>query len=204
MQAVASTQRPFFMMKRHILLFISLIWASVSVAQTTEHLVINELNKYTYLQVQTVKQSIDLPELAQYLKKNATGVKSAVPGNTGITGTGQILIYKKGLLTSQEQAAITYDLSIDVKDNKYRLLLTNMVYTPYQRNRYGVFAPADGAGTNLEKMKSKLAVKQFNDLLNTVSAYGAKLERIVNGQVHNILLHKAKADTLKRVNTRNW
>ncbi len=192
------------MMKRQILLFATLLWAAIGMAQTDDRLVISEQNKYTYMQVRPLKQGIDLPKLAKELKQNAAGVKTAVAGANGITGTGQILIYKKGLITAQEQASITYDLSVDVKEGKYRLLLTNMVYTPYQRNRYGVFAPVDGAGTDLEKMKAKLAVKTFNELLSTVTTYGAKLERTVNEEVNNAPAQKAKADTLKRVNTRNW
>jgi hypothetical protein len=184
---------------------IMLLMAKWSLGQK-EQLVLSEQNKYTYFQVRPLKHAVEAADLAKYLKKEVSGIKVAKAEQNAVKGSGDILMYKKGLITSQEQAAINYTLSIDFKDSKYRILITDLVYVPYQRNRYGVFAPIDGAGVDLETKKAKLTAEQFDEVINMVANYCVKLDRSINDHVNNApeRAEKAKTDTIKRVNTKNW
>lgn len=196
---------PFYMMKNTLLLILGL-FAGTAVYAQKNLLALNEQNHYTYFMVKPAPATLNADALAKYIKKNVAGVKTAeaVAETGGVTGKGIVLVYKQGLVTSQEEGQISYNLSVDFKDNKYRLILTDFAFTPYQRNRYGVFAPVDGSITPLEEGSVKISAKQLEAYLDKLGAYGAKFGKQVNDYVTNPAAVKATPAGLKKVDTKNW
>jgi len=194
----------FYIMKNIILLIVALCVGSLSYAQKAL-LSLNEQNKYTYFVVKPVPAQPNTQALAAYLKKAVTGVEFLEATNAGgVEGRGLVLVYKQGLITGQEEGQLAYNVSIDFKDNKYRLILTDFVFTPYQRNRFGIFAPVNNAGTPLEKMEGKLSAKQIDNYLDKLGSYGAKFSKQVSDYLTNPAAIKANPAGLKKIDTKNW
>ena len=192
-------------MKKIILLIAAISTTALSYAQKAL-LSLNEQNQYTYFEVKQISTTPDIASLANYIKKQITGVQTAEQGHeaVNVTGKGIALVYKQGLITGQEEGQISYNLSIDFKDRKYRLLLTDFEFTPYQRNRYGVFAPANGIKIPLEKAEGKITTKQLNSYLDKLGAYSAKLSKQLNDYLTNPAAVKVNPAGLKKVDTKNW
>jgi hypothetical protein len=64
-----------------------------------------------------------------------------------------------------EDAKITYNMIIEVKEGKYRYWLTDFVVIPYERDRYANFVPVSGKDTALEHGLRKLGQKTLDDYL---------------------------------------
>ena len=194
----------FYMMKNIILLLVALSAGTVSYGQKAL-LSLNEKNQYTYFVVKPVPANPNKQALSAYIKKADTGVEFLEVNNEGgIEGKGIVLVYKQGLVTGQEEGQLAYNLTIDFKDDKYRLIMTDFKFTPYQRNRYGVFAPVNNIGTPLEKMEGKVTAKQMNAYLDKLGSYGAKLSQQVTDYLTNPAAIKAKTNGLRKIDTKNW
>jgi hypothetical protein len=194
----------FYIMKNIILLIVALCAGSLSYGQKAL-LSLNEQNQYTYFIVKPAPAEPKAAALAAYLKKAVTGVKfleATIEG--GVAGRGIILVYKQGLITGQEEGQLAYNVKIDFKENKYRLILTNFLFTPYQRNRYGIFAPINNVGNPLEKMEGKLTAKQMNGYLDKLGSYSAKFSQAVSDYLTNPAAIMANPAGLKKIDTKNW
>jgi hypothetical protein len=194
----------FYIMKTIILLITALCAGSLSYGQKAL-LSLNEQNQYTYFVVKPAPPQPNPQALAAYLKKAVTGVEflEATYGGS-VTGRGILLVYKQGLITGQEEGQLAYNVKIDFKDNKYRLILTDFRFTPYQRNRYGLFAPVNNIGTPLEKLETKTSAKQLNGYLDKLGSYGAKFSQQVSNYLANPAAVEAKPTELRKIDTKNW
>ncbi len=194
----------FYIMKNIIILLIALSAGTASYSQKAL-LSLNEKNQYTYFVIKPAPANPNAEALTAYLKKTVTGVKFLEVTHGGsIAGRGIVLVYKQGLITGQEDGQLAYNVTVDFKDNKYKLILTDFMFTPYQRNRYGVFAPVNNIGTPLEKMEGKLSTKQLNAYLDKLGTYGTKFSQQVTDYLANPAAVKPKTTELKQIDTKNW
>jgi len=193
------------MMKKILtLLFVALIISNAGYAQK-ELMSLNELNKYTYFKVGASQPQVNTDALAAYLKKNAAGLQSAtLAGNNMVSGKGGVVVYRQGLVSGQEEGRIDYQLTVDFKEDKYRIIITGFTFTPYQRNRYGVFAPVDNVSIPLETDANKFSAKQLNGYLDKLGAYGKKLEKTIADFLFSKAAITPKPAGLKKVDTQSW
>ena len=82
------------------------------------------------------------------------------------------MLYSNLSYVKHEDGELTYTLHIEFKDAKYRFWLTEFAYTPYQRNRYGVYAKVPGGETPLEDLKKKDNGKAIDNYLDQIAKYG--------------------------------
>jgi hypothetical protein len=170
-------------MKRILFLAICLLVVRSANAQKSL-LALNEQNKYIYYQV------TDLPGIsADSLYKNSVyfvkevypKTKSLQMSNTGIIMKDKFLTYSVLALVKHENGEIGYTLNIECKDAKYRYWLTDFVFTPYERNRYGVFIPSPGINIPLETAKAKIDKKELDGYLEQTGTFcqqlGEKLKK---------------------------
>jgi len=166
---------------------------------------LNEQNKYTYFKVGVAPaMGVNTEALAGYLKNSVSGLQTASFDGPIVTGKGGVLVYKQGLVSGQEEGRIDYKVSIDFKDSKYRIILTDFTFTPYQRNRYGVFAPVDNVNVSLENGSNKFSDKQLNGYLDKLGAYGKKLEKTLTDFLFSKAAVTPKPAGLKKVDTQSW
>jgi len=83
----------------------------------------------------------------------------------------KFLVYSMATFVKHESGEIAYTLNIECKDSKYRYWLTDFVFTPYEKNRYGVFVPKAGIDIPLETAEPKLDKKELNGYFDQTGAF---------------------------------
>ncbi|MVN91086.1 hypothetical protein [Mucilaginibacter aquatilis] len=193
-------------MKNLLLIFFVLCMPVAACYAQKDSIVLNENNKYAYFKVGSSLPGINLSALATYLKKNLAGLQDikAATQEAEVSGRGGILVYKKGLLTGQEEGRLDYTIKIDFKENKYRLIITNFEFIPYQRNRFGTFTAVDGVITPLEKKDSRIGEKQLSLYLDRAGNLGIKANELVKNFANNKASVKPGNAEIKKVDTQKW
>jgi hypothetical protein len=152
---------------------VSLFFVKTASAQH-DLLSFDEHNKYIYYQV------ADMPGISadtlyqrawQFLRSayHKSNLKQVAPG--AISGEGKFVTYEGASVLKHENGEISYQLNIEFKDQKFRFWLTDFVFTPYQRDRYGNFVPQVGVDIPLESITDKLEKKDAADDLDAAGAF---------------------------------
>jgi hypothetical protein len=192
-------------MKKILLLFAGLILSVMAHAQKSL-LSQDENNKYIYYEV------VDRPGVsADSLATNAAYfVKDQYPKVKSVGETPAEAIVKDKFLTytalvKHESGEIAYTLTIECKDGKYRYWLTDFVFTPYQRNRYGNFVPVDGINIPIEDASSKVSEKELTGYLDQTGAFCKKLSAKLKKYMADGRPRQAKEDKpVKKIVTDKW
>lgn len=82
--------------------------------------------------------------------------------NFSITAECGVWVYKTTIIKSLD-GLVSYDLKLDVKDEKYRYLADNFVYQPYKRNRYSRYEPVKDFLKHLEDKDYPGKQKQWEE-----------------------------------------
>ena len=166
---------------------------------------VDENNKYIYYQV------VDLPgrtadslhnNVVLFMKEFYPKEKSLQITSSGASVKDKFLTYTS--LVKHENGEMAYALNIECKDGKYRYWITNFVFTPYEKNRYGMFVPVNGVTIPLEKASDKLAKKDVEGYFEQTEAFckqlGDKLKKyMVEGKT------QPKVDKpVKKIVTEKW
>ena len=185
-------------MKKNLLIIVCILFAGIANAQNNQ-LALDEHNKYIYYQV------VDLPGIsADSLNRNAAGfVKTTYnkSGKTSIDNTsGRISVKHKfstqstGALLKRENGEMSYSLNIECKDGKYRYWMTDFVFTPYKRDRYGAFTTVNSISTPLENAKAKLDKKELSAYLDQTTLFckqqGEKLKQYMTEGHRRVIIDK--------------
>jgi len=191
-------------MKKVAVLIIALLLSYMANAQKSL-LSMDENNKYIYYQV------VDMPDIkADSLQKNMTlFMKEFYPKEKSLKGAGPEASVKDKFLTytsliKHENGEMAYTLNVECKDGKYRFWVTNFVFTPYEKDRYGMFVPVNGKDVSLEKAPDKLQKKDVEGYFEQTGAFckqlGDKLKKyMVEGKT------QPKVDKpVKKIVTDKW
>ncbi|BAU53702.1 DUF4468 domain-containing protein [Mucilaginibacter gotjawali] len=166
----------------------------------------DEHNKYIYYQVVNMPAlpADSLRERGEYFLKMAypkTVVKPA--GAESLKGEGKFLTYGGISVMRHEKGEVTYEVNIEFKDQKYRFWLTNFVFTPYQRDRYGNFVPQQGVDIPLETASSRLDKKELAAYLDETGAFCKQWGDKLKSYMLKVPAQK-KEEPVKKVVTDKW
>ncbi len=195
-----------YSMKKIFFSLVCLFCVQVASAQK-DSLAFDEGNNYIYYRV------IDKPALnADTLYKRAwafaavfnTSAKPAKgQGENTLNTSGMLLVYTGVSLMRKEGGEISYTLNIQTKENRYRYRISNFVFKPYQRDRFGNMVPIPGVEVPLEKMEVKYGKKYTDNYLDQVAAFSinayAKLKIAMDK-----LPATVKTEPVKKISTQNW
>jgi len=192
-------------MKTALIGLVCILFAKITFAQQ-DLLSFDEHNKYIYYQVVNMPGLVTdtLHERGDYFLK-ATYPKTAVKpvGTQGVQGEGKFITYGGISVMRHEKGEMAYQVNIEFKDQKYRFWLTNFVFTPYQRDRYGNFVPQQGVDIPLETAASRLEKKELSSYLDETGAFCKQW-----GDKLKLYMLKApaqkKEETVKKVITDKW
>src|ERR1700744_2391680 len=148
-------------MKKLFPVIVLLFLAGKALAQQSL-LSFDEHNKYIYYQVESLP-GIPADTLTQkglkFLKTHYPKASAKQDNSGKIAATGKFVVYGGLSVLRHENGEIAFQLNMEFKEGKYRFWLTNFVFTPYQRDRYGNFAPQTGVDIPLEQISDKLDKK---------------------------------------------
>jgi hypothetical protein len=183
-----------------------LLFAKAAYAQK-ELLSFDENNKYIYYQVADVpglpKDTL-LVRASNFLKSEYSKFKLNHTADPGLLNCrGKFLVYGAGGLLKHEHGEISCSLNVECKDQKYRYWLTDFVFTPYQRDRYGSFAPEPGREIPLESALKKLDKKEAGSYLDETGTFCKQLGDRLKLRMSRISVPK-KMEVTKKIVTDKW
>jgi hypothetical protein len=194
-------------MKKAAILIMLVIVSKFSFAQKNL-LAFNDDQKYIYYQVDTIEGSNAAqmhPRGLESLKRSGQKILTAqsVPGSR-IEGSGKVMMYYKTSLVAHETAEISYKLHMEFKDTRYRIWLTDFMYAPVQRNRYGIYAPLTGMTLPLERVAGKLSQKEVNSYLDQIGAYCQALSVKLKSDLTMAPAKPVDENKPKRISIEKW
>ncbi len=198
-------------MKKILLGIVGLLFSLGAFAQK-DSLALDENNKYIYYKTADQPGAVadTLYDRGLYFFKKAYPAKAlkltkADKDGNALTGTGSFLINKKGLVGNSEGGEMAYTLRVEVKDGKYRYWLTDFVYQPYQRNRYGNVEFMHGKDVALEKASEKLSKADFSTCISQVLVNSKHVgDSLKAYMLKTSSLEKHDVKKVKRVSTKEW
>ncbi|RYU92046.1 DUF4468 domain-containing protein [Mucilaginibacter terrigena] len=194
------------MMKKIIFGLFCLLYVQMASAQK-DSLAFDEGDNYIYYRV------ADKPGLsADTLYKRAwdfagtfnPSVKPAKgQAENTLNTSGKMIVYNGSSLVRKEGGQISYIINIQTKDQRYRYRISNFIFTPYQRDRFGNMVPIPGIEVPLERIAAKYGKKDADSYLDQIGSFcintAAKLKQFIDKQpLAN------KTEPVKKISTQNW
>lgn len=103
--------------------------------------------------------------------------------NYQIFDRGSFYVYRIGSVKKGIAGAVEYDITLDLKDDKYRYTITGFQFNEYQKNRYGKYEPIKGKYTPLEMEASSLNAKEWEMQKEVVFDKTQELIMNLNGEM---------------------
>lgn len=196
-------------MKNILLVIIFLVTVQFANAQKNL-LALNEQNKYIYYQVVerpgVLRDSLSGDAVA-FIKEYYPKITSRISTDTSIMLKDKFLTYSVLAFAKHESGEIRFTLTIEYRNFKYRFWLTDFVFVPYERNRYGVYVPVNGIELPLEKASSKIDKKELEGYLDQTGVYCEDLANKLKSymlQSHASKKLLSQPQPVKKVVTKNW
>jgi hypothetical protein len=148
------------------LLLTSIIFLFVTTTSFAQDkpLPIDERGKLIYYEVvvsgKTPADSL-LTRARTFLESDKKFKLSNLTSDTTLAATGKMMISKSALGMARPMGAVDYDFYVEVKEGKYRFWLTDFLFIPYSRDRYGNFVPETNIGIPLEREQGKLRAAEW-------------------------------------------
>lgn len=193
-------------MKKVFFSLVCLLCVQIAFAQK-DSLQFDEGNNYIYYRVvdkpalsadTLYKRGWDFAVAFNPLAKPAKG-KAENTLNT----SGKFIVYSGVSLMRKEGGEISYTINIQTKDQRYRYRISNFVFKPYQRDRFGNMTAIPGIEVPLEKMSAKYGKKETDNYLDQIGSFcintAAKIKQAMDKQPI-----VTKTEAVKKVSTENW
>ena len=173
-------------------------------------LALDEHDKYIYYQVVSQPGTS-----ADSLDKKALGfVKESLPksslrtiGDSSIALKDKFVTYSVLAFAKHESGEIKFTLTIECKNAKYRYWLTDFVFIPYEKNRYGVFVPSNGIEIPIEKSSIHVDKKEAEGYLDQTGAFCKQLGDQLKSYMladHPVNKKAEQQPAVKKVVTDKW
>lgn len=123
--------------------------------------------------------------------------------DSSVLAKGTMVIDKTILVAGHPSGEVSYNFVFEARNGKYRFWLTDLLFIPYQRDRYGNFVATTKVGVPLERTPGKLSAGAWKDIVN--SAYN-KIEKFgedFKKYLATNRVEKAKKKT-ETISTKQW
>lgn len=189
------------------ILFGFLAISSVKLSAQQKQFSKDDTGKFIYYQV-VDSQLVNKDTLLQRAKSfvNVVYKKSMAKQtvtDSSVLAKGTMIIDKTILVAGHPSGEVSYNFVFEARQGKYRFWLTDMLFIPYQRDRYGNFVPATTIGVPLERTPGKLGAGAWKDILNStynkVEKFGEEFKKYL--ATSRVEKTKKKAET---ISTKKW
>ena len=173
----------------------------------TQVLPVDERGVHTFLEVSEL--SISPKEIStkvkQFFKSNAKVLKlRSSKGDTAFLGTGKLVLAKSAAGIGHPSAEVNFNVSLELKKGKYRLIFTDYILTPYERDRYANFVPTT-TKYRLEDKPGKLNRAEWENNMKMIMAESAKLSGKLKSAMNSTSTELGpEAKKPAAVSTTNW
>ena len=112
-----------------------------------------------------------------------TKLYSADKVNYQIFNRGSFYVYRLGSLKKAIAGAVEYDITLELKNDKYRYTISNFLFNEYKKNRYGKSEPIKGKYIPLEREASSWNKKEWEKQKEVVFEKTEELIVNLNGEM---------------------
>lgn len=165
----------------------------------------DESGKYIYYEV-VPQIPVSADSLAFRAKAffNLKKMASFLADSTALEQRGKFVISKTAFVLSHPSGEISYNFRFEIKGERYRFWLTDFLFIPYQRDRYGNFVPSTVKGIPLEKIPGKLNAGEWasyvSDAGRQSAALAAEFKEYLSASQQAKPLNKPQF----RISTKSW
>ena len=124
--------------------------------------------------------------------------------NGQLNANGKLIISKTAFMLAHPSGEVLYHFVFEVKEGKYRFWLTDFVFVPYSRDRYGNFVPTGVKGTALESNPGKLNAGEWTSYISAANKQAAAFVTEFKAFLATKPGVKAEVKPKKAVSTKNW
>lgn len=138
---------------------------------------VDERGVHTFLEISEINTAPkEIPANIKRVFKASSKVLKlrSSKGDTAFYGTGKMVLTKSTAGIGHPSAEVTFNVSLELKENKYRLIFTDYILTPYERDRYANFVPTT-TKYRLEDRPGKLNRSEWESNMKMIVAESAKL-----------------------------
>lgn len=165
-------------MKVSLLIFFAFLAGSVF----SQELLLGKDQKYIFYKVIS-DSGLTVNTLMQrakfyFTEKKNQDVKITLSSDSALEANDKVVIDKTILIASHPSGEVSYHFIFNAKPGRYRFWLTDFIYTPYSRDRYGNFVPKTGFGKPLETTPSPLKAAEWKAIM---AATADKVKEFVAG-----------------------
>ncbi|WP_316793805.1 DUF4468 domain-containing protein [Pedobacter frigoris] len=141
----------------------------------------------------------------RFFKQRAKQIKlKSGSKDTVIQADGKIVINKTALVLNRPSGEVKYNFNVECRDGKYRFWLTDFVFIPYQRDRYGNFVAATTVGTPLENEPGKLNAAEWKGYINNTGKEAGILAAQFKESMANKQEIKPAGKSREIISTKKW
>ncbi|MCZ4224517.1 DUF4468 domain-containing protein [Pedobacter rhodius] len=157
---------------------------------------------YEVVETGTGKDSLMLRAKA-FVDAYKKTIKKISNTDTSITAKGITVIDKTVLVASHPSGEVSYNMTFEAREKKYRFWLTDFKYIPYARDRYSNYVPTTNIGTPLEQTPGKLSAGAWKDILESAYNKTAKLAENFKKALATNQTEKLKKK-IETISTKKW
>ncbi|ETZ20484.1 hypothetical protein [Pedobacter sp. V48] len=193
---------------KKIMFVLPLLVFSLGAFSQTNALPMDERGKYTFLEVAElplVKKEVMSANAKRFFKGYSKAIKlSSSEGDTAFYGKGKMVLNKSLVGVGHPTGEAKYNISLELRNGKYRLILTDFMFTPYERDRYGNFVPV-AVSTALEKSPGKLNNTEWEKNVSSIAGESRKIADKLKTMMSNTV-KDPKPETKKpaAISTTKW
>jgi len=197
------------MKKRLLILMLCFGFAKMAMAQK-DSLALDEHSKYIYYRV--INQGKDdanvllvrgLDFFSEPYNRDAFKITAKDANTHTFEVKSFFTVSKSSSLAKHDDGKITYTLTVETRDKKYRYWLGNFVFTPYYKDRYNNMVPQPGVEIPMEAISKKIEAREAAHYLDECAAFGKKLGAKLKQYMDAEPVVK-KADGKKVIDTKKW
>lgn len=181
---------------------------ATQIAAQTASLPVDERGVHTFLEISSLsaaeKQTMPA-NVKRFFKSNAKALKlRSSKGDTAFTGTGKMILTKSTAGIGHPTAEVNYNILVELRENKYRLILTDYIVTPYERDRYANFVPST-IKYRLEDKPGKLNQGEWEGNMKYIITESSKLSEKLKTAMNTAgAIAKPEAEKPAAVSTTKW
>jgi len=189
-------------------LFLFLLSSFSCLAQATKtdsELPKDDRGKYIYYEI--VDKS---PVPADSLKQRALAffklkkLTSIVQKKDGLQADGKMIINKTAFVLTHPAGEVLYHFTFEIKEGKYRYWLTDFLFLPYKRDRYGNFVATTVKGTPLESDPGKLNAGEWNANIEAANKQAAAFSAAFKTYLSAVQKNRNTPEAKKTISTKSW
>lgn len=178
--------------------------AFAQAAKSNEEMPRDERGKYIHYEV------IEKNLAADSLKERALGflalkkLKLTEANNEEIHAAGKFIVSKTALMLGHPSGELLYSFTFEVKAGKYRFWLTDFLFIPYKRDRYGNFVASTPKGTPLENSPGKLNAGEWASYIDAADKQSTALAAEFKDYLAAVQKIKTPGTKKKVISTKSW